>query len=387
MFQKFFTDTIENKFIKSILYNTNLPNIETADVGDYLIKDAYYIYKTSIIKCTNSGYLFKSLDGDFPIATYDFIKRYSPGDYYLGITDRFVSRYNYYDPETHGYLGKYLRYIRGLYGVDLMPFYNCFNYSIISGYELKKNAKTIASDPNVVIEQVENSSNYKLIAIPIKYNRTYTISIDCMAEVFVKAGLYSRFGMIEKSNFNDSGIIKNSTSYINPFTYKVDISSYSDGSNIKKDLYDYQKCLYLFIQLPSSNTSTITVLEGDYTNRGHIISNLSEIDSATNKELNRTFVKNISLLTINDGNTYAFSSRLIEYLLRNVIDSEDPIYKNVATIQYLTNNKATGEWSNMLRADIFDRLQEINTMKDITGFADKDAEKYLTQQKLREVNK
>ena len=54
MFQKFFTNTIESKFIKYLLSKTPLPLYPTISDGDYMVKDCIYIYRTSIIKCKKS---------------------------------------------------------------------------------------------------------------------------------------------------------------------------------------------------------------------------------------------------------------------------------------------------------------------------------------------
>lgn len=57
MFQKFFTKTIESKFIKNLLSNTLLPTYKVVNSEDYLFKDSIYIYKDYVIKCTKSGYI------------------------------------------------------------------------------------------------------------------------------------------------------------------------------------------------------------------------------------------------------------------------------------------------------------------------------------------
>ena len=147
--QSFFTDTIESKFVKSLLYNTPLPLIPTVREGSYIVKDSLYIYNAYIIKCTMSGvvegeYLTAGDDtlasNDLlvgyggGVAKYDIVKPYTFGEA-SDITERFLSKYGYYDTDTHTFLGKYLRCIRDIYGVDLMPFYNCFNYIKIKGHD------------------------------------------------------------------------------------------------------------------------------------------------------------------------------------------------------------------------------------------------------------
>ena len=48
MRQKFFTSTIQGRFIKALLHNTYLPIYNTISYGDYVIKDFIYIYKKGL---------------------------------------------------------------------------------------------------------------------------------------------------------------------------------------------------------------------------------------------------------------------------------------------------------------------------------------------------
>ena len=71
-----------------------------------------------------------------------------------------------------------------------MPFYNCFNYTLIQDILLTLDMKKLdeynkETDPmkKLKLEQkgyeIGSDPNYKLVAIPIKFNKTYTIAIDC----------------------------------------------------------------------------------------------------------------------------------------------------------------------------------------------------------------
>ena len=61
MLKEFFKDDVESKFIKSIVSSTPFPIYNTVRYGDYIIKDAFYIYRTYVIKCLSSGYLLEEL--------------------------------------------------------------------------------------------------------------------------------------------------------------------------------------------------------------------------------------------------------------------------------------------------------------------------------------
>lgn len=41
-----------------------------------------------------------------------------------------------------------------------------------------------------------------MIAIPIKYNKTYTIAIDCAFPVLMKSVLYGNLGMVQDTGYS-----------------------------------------------------------------------------------------------------------------------------------------------------------------------------------------
>ena len=127
--QKFFTNSIESKFIKALLYNTDIPMIDCVVDNDFIFSGYYYIYKNYLILCTETG----NLSNNFKIINNFYFK-----DKKDNITEKYINKYQYYDSETHLYLGKYLRYLKAEKGIDLMPFYNCFNYTTISAQSQHK---------------------------------------------------------------------------------------------------------------------------------------------------------------------------------------------------------------------------------------------------------
>ena len=50
--QKFLTDTLTGRFIKSLLYNTYLPSYRTVRENDFIISGIRYAYKEFIIEAT-----------------------------------------------------------------------------------------------------------------------------------------------------------------------------------------------------------------------------------------------------------------------------------------------------------------------------------------------
>lgn len=169
-----------------------------------------------------------------------------------------------------------------------------------------------------------------------------------------------------------------------PYVYSLPITSHSQQVD-EYDLYNYEKNLYLIIQLPIANQSSIVVLEGDYSdNNIPPIINMGEVDKIKVGQLNQALLGKQSLLQINDSISYAFSNRLIEYLALNVIDSIDSITENTIRVQkYMgaLDTSIKGAWSNKLRIDIFNKVYNDYTSDriDINGFVDKETEKIITR--------
>lgn len=445
MFQRFFTDTIENKFIKALLKNTPIPVYSSLSRNDFAIAGCVYVNKQGIMRCIKTG----KEDAKFiRLSPYIFGKHIKP------YTEKYVSKYNYYDTKTHEFLGNYLRLYRDLFDIDLMPFYNCFSYRFFEDlYLTTENSKGYV---------LENNINYKLAAIPIRFDKKYTIAIDSTTNVLLKACLHDDIGnMVIKQNgldfvsteylkdceidaeingnkyetTNDGVIDVPQTSFGSPIKFEIKLDSDNMTDTYKRKVKLLEKYLYLIIQLPVNNSSSITVLEGDYTNidyntniynieknyyiddglereyinKDKIIENIlsngtdyiqsniaynttsddalnmviSLLDESNSNVKNKFLLSDLSLLEINTESVYAFSDRLIEYLLLNVVDSEDSIDNNTIKLQNifeLFNRKdiAPGVWTNRLRYLIYkDYMLSENSKIDINGFVDKDIEKMV----------
>ena len=468
MKQKFFTNTIQSNFIKSIIYNTPIPLLNTVNDSSYLIEGNLYIYKNNIIKCTKSGIIkmpevengytpyyrngeiiilndseiseessgdFSSdirvsndslivseevgyykegdahinysgmyndeqitlnIDSNYTINKFELILKncviltpckfkvinnYKFGKYYPKFTELYHSSIDYYDSVTHEYLGKLLRCYRDIYDVDLMPYYNCVTGDYIS---------------NVVIYPTrikkEDSKDYKTFKIPIKYNTTYTLAMDCnytvkVAPILINNGFiienvkyYTDNGSSEGIELNDE-LIKDNIYYFNSLSFKqpVTVGITTLNKDLKSILQKYEKYLYLLIQVPKGNDSSIVLLEGNYTNvsTNHIY-NIENINNLNNLELSKLFTTNLSLLQMNDNVTYPYADRLLEYLLLAVINNTDLITDNIKRTQdlFISVNSVPGVWDNILRSNVYLNYQKTKDAKqlDLNGFVDKDTE-------------
>ena len=336
MFQEFFTDTLMSRFIKHLLRATNLPVYHLVDEDTDLVAGCKYIYKEFIIECKTSGRL-KLYDRDvlypsdtiypsntlFPGYRYE-VAQFKVLDYYREddpqIHYNFHSKYMYYDPETHYYLGEYLRYLKDRTNLNLMPYYNCFNYQALENISLDN-----SSDKKYKLEKPDNK---KLLAIPVKFGRYYTVAIDSNTPVEMRTLVYDKSignvgkGIISDSYYSDEIIdyeFFSKTLFTDPILRYVPFPS-------NPQLYSQEKNLYLVIQLSADNDSSIVVLEGNYLGSWD---NTQINYDQDNDTVQQHKYRKPSLLHFNCKASFAFSDRLIEYLLLNVINPTEDISQNI----------------------------------------------------------
>lgn len=291
----------ESYFIKNLLYSTFLPLLRTVRENDYIIKDRLYIYKCNIIKCTNSGYIpvkntnldmaqypesilrktddekikigqvyysiskgiIKEIIGtagdtrspisegwfEQNVASYNII-----GEYYFGekngkLCSNFLSSSEGYDYKTHEKLGQYLRSLRDMYGLNLLPLYNCFSNQPVRNLHIT----------NTSIEKTSKDYSVKVFKVPIRFNTDYTICMEnigmtTFAPAFIRHGTLlklnnNRFGngldatnKYIKLNHNDVIHNKPNLRFKNPIKIRFD--------NIPKNkIIHYSK--YTYTELPS----------------------------------------------------------------------------------------------------------------------------------------
>lgn len=384
MFQKFATDTLVSRFIKNLVYSTQIPKYKFVSKGDWITADCLYCFNTNVIRCTTSG--FVGAGAKYKAVNKFYIK--DPDVLVSNISElianKTLSKNTYYDYETHEQLGEYLRYIRGIYGIDLMPFYNCFSGRYSSTFYIKDGKYHEGINDNV-----------QIALLPIKFNKTYTIAVDCEGVLDILPVMFSGgipLKMICDGLLTDLSealegfhVQKCYSQFNKPFTYSLDIKD----SSLAKFFEQNERCLHLAIQLPIKNTSSLTILEGDYTNlQANRIIDTAYVDRLTEKEINEVYLSELSLLKMNDTNSYAFSDRLVEYLLKNVIDPSEEIDGNIVLLQGALGlldspNISRGVWSNILRYDAYNVYKSLYTKNsslefiDINGFTDKDVEKVL----------
>lgn len=385
--QKYYENTMQSKYIKSLLFNSFLPTIPTLSEGDIAIEGNTYILKNKICKCTKTGAYKIAPTGAVTsdIATFDFIQNYSFGSYYPKITTNHVSNTDYYDSETHEQLYKFLRCYKDIMGINLLPFYNLYSGDLTTNI----NIRYTDDGKGYVYSKVYD--DVKLVKVKIQFNRKYTIAIDCSSEVWIAPVFMIKDYFLTRRddegdvsitdefiNINDKVTRYNNLSFKNPIVFEVD--------NLRPDFARYEKYLSLIIKLPKDNESSIVVLDGDYTNicKNNVL-NMENIDEEiTRYELNNTLLSDLSLLQLNTNTSYPFASRLFEYLLFYPITEYDNISDNIERIQrglsYRKSDKYTpGVWNDYTRTKAFKYSMNSNKIRhlDLNGYIDKDTESIL----------
>lgn len=310
-------------------------------------------------------------------------------------------------------------------------------------------------------------TRYKIYMVPVKLFSNYTIAIDSCHGIEMFCGLYNT--ELDSSAKNKDLIKRtyqklNKTVFSQPFLYKklnvdfwnhnIDTSISDDGSgtiaflnpNImtRWDINNREQDLKLFIKVPAAIKSSIVILEGDYRHSNdtcyapnenkkwyykqnssivnlsgpttyHCVRNDKDVKlwHEDNVELNAGIfapVSKLQLLAFNDGDSYPFADRLIEYLSGSAITPADEIPDNIKRIQQVMNDnqyyfKISGIWENRMQKIIYDYIMNSgpvivnnagvledlrhgyhrtightskSNLYDVLGYVDKDAEKWYS---------
>ena len=255
MFQKFYSDTLGSRYIKSLLAQTPVPLFDCVVDGDHLVAGCYYVYRHFIIQCVSSGILaveetenlvpsdnlypsvFLFPKTGYKAATF-FVKSYL--DYQdKKIFGTFKSSTNYYDSETHYYLGRYLRYLYATEGLNLFPFYNVYNSTFLSDVELH------TTELKGVDISRTSSQTSKVVAVPIRFGHTYHIALDCPTTVLMRACIHDDTGYVSEESFTDSSLksaLTNSAKiythlrFDSPVTFRIEVDSF-EGMSLQHNLF------------------------------------------------------------------------------------------------------------------------------------------------------
>lgn len=354
--------------IKQILHEFNLPQCEVYNPNKHYLNNQLVINKGTISKVTETGLI--------PIMNYKF------GDYIPNLTKNLEINSMLYDSYTHKYLGEFLRFIKDYKGINLMSMYNCFTY---------ESPKRLKFELNDTIKFDTDEKGYNIFMLPVKFGQEYTIGIDYHGEISMCCGFYDNTNLLiehDSSGFMKQSFFKKAGLRFNhPFIYKVP----NNISSFKLSLQE--KNLKLFIKVPSTCTSSIVVLEGNYLKNCELI--LGENKQTLGNKLfeykyndicygNFDYMTKLQLLSFNSKIKYLLADRLLEYLSNNVITPLDEIDINIKNLQskmydykLIPYINTYGIFDNDMRKALYRFSIDkniINKKFDLLGYCDKDIE-------------
>ena len=331
-------------YIKEVLHNFNLPTIDVYVEGKTLIDGRCYIKNNNISK-------YQKKTGEF-IKLVDF----EYGKYILNSTINLKMNSSIYDIYTHEYLGEYLRFVRDYHKLDLMPLYNCFSYrtALEFNYSLDLDGNSFALNTS--------DTHFNYFLVPVKFDQEYTIAIDSTVPYELCTLIYTGNELLDisKELINESYKSIPGSLFSKPFLYKTPTATDSNS------YWKYEKNTKLLLKLPKKIDSSIVVLEGNYLNNtnicgGVLISDyiIDEEDLDIKPSYKISPPTKLSLLSVNDGITYPFSDRLVEYLLKNAITPIDDIDDNIKRVQdSIYQNRifrgVYGVWDSNLKNEIYE---------------------------------
>lgn len=336
-------------YIKELLTNFNLPVFEVYKPGvTKVYGNTHYILDRDLI-LTNSD-LADGTDGlsALPVSGYKYVTAFGYNQAELNITKHLKLNSILYDSYTHEYLGDFLRFYRDYTGVDLMMLYNCFSDRILTN--LKYNTFDSAD------------SNHKIYALPVKFNKKYLIGIESALPVEVACGLYRDNNQITTLELTD--LFQRTYKCFNTMSFMKPVE-YSTFMPVSRKLKDYEPCLKMYIKVPADLRSSISVVEIDAAStrfQQHVDGTVPDIALPEDRFMVE-YPSKLSLFKLNDGTSYPFADRLVEYLLGNAITSEEIIGDNIGRVQeqllsnqqliqngtMLHNYKHYGVWSDEIR--------------------------------------
>ena len=387
-----------------VLYETQIlyaPYIKDNIIQEYIkLGENNYEWRPHHFNLPNHDKVHKYND-----STSSNVEPYLYGVKKLNYTKTLQIKNNIYDSYTHEYLGDYLRFQRDYNGINLMSLYNCYSNRTADDLEFK-----FTTINGTLTEFNTKNTGYKILMIPVKLFKQYTIALQCESVVEVCCGMYSVYQDKRAKFVALPGMtyeFYNNIQFISPVLFdklSYDYLLAEGGEQLISNIAQNEDNLKLFIKIPSSAKTSIVVLEGDYRgfNQSHLSINNSKLTRVTNHTLvtyenvsklaPEDLISPLQLLQMNTGESYPFSDRLIEYLVDNMVLPTDEIPDNIKRIKTVVglNIESDAElagklsanetWSAILTPLLYNQMvNEHNTFelnRDILGYCDKATEKY-----------
>lgn len=347
MYYKFNDSNLGVSFIKELLHNFNLPKCSVLKDKEY--KDKLYI--------KDHHFYMNGVEYD----------HYIYGKEYINITEKLQIKNMSYDIKTHNWLGEYLRFYRDFKGIDLMPLYNCFGKMQPKNLALVKDV--FIGNNLVKINFNSEDTDFNYFIVPVKFNQLYTIALTSnvleLSLLLYDNVLSNDYLTLMNKNIEliqNSYQLKNGTQFSRPFIFSTFLNE-----NIIKKYIKEESILKILIKIPAAEKTSITILEGDFTNSSPYTLEL-EINGKQEYRIANNFVDYVednnslngkplcSLLELNTGESYPFATKLISYLSDVVVKGDNYNKTNIESLQNflygVVINKFKGVWDDNIKGDL-----------------------------------
>ena len=355
-------------YIKQLLKNFNLPNCRVYKDDILIANDLFYLDDNKIYLCKDNK--------------LEEVRDYKEEEFILNLTSNLKVSNLIYDSYTHKYLGKYLRFLKDYYKVDLMSMYNCFSFDAIN-YK-------------VSLGNFNSESGYTIYSVPVRFFEEYTIGIDCATDVEFIVTFVGKDGLLEvdgKNYLENRTYSKKTNCQLNhPFVFskiKSDIDAYANYEEFLKK----EENLRLLVKVPISCKSSIVIVEGNYLNTFNLNYNDNTLantiisdESLNDNNFKPNYLSKLQLFSSeNAKDNNLLADRLVEYLSKNTITSLSEYY-DIKKLQKLLiqagklDSAVYGAWDEKLRKVIYRYVNNLGLNSeyfDILSFIDKDVETSL----------
>ena len=347
--------------IKQLLKDFNLPNCRVYKEGIQVADGLCYLDDNKIYLCENGK--------------LNEVRDYKEGEYIPNLTSNLKVSNLIYDSYTHKYLGRYLRFLKDYYKVDLMSMYNCFSYDSLN-YK-------------VSIGKFQSDDGYVVYSIPVRFFEEYTIGINCATDIELLATFVGKDGLLNvgnKADVESATYCKKTNCFLNqPFVFDS-----LKNIEVSQDCLRKESYLRLLIKVPLSCNSSIIVVEGNYLDCFKVrYTDLSLPSVIITKEMlkDSSYVMNYkSKLQLfsseNSKDNNLLADRLVEYLSRNAIDPTSEYY-DIKKVQKLLiqadllDSAMYGTWDEGIRKVIYKYISNLGLNSkyyDMISYVDKDVE-------------
>ena len=353
MFYSFNEELNITGYIKEKLKEINLPGCRVIKPGLTVCPNRLYIHNDKFVKT----------DKDL---NESVISMYSPNVPVLNITTNLPIENSRYDEKTHVFLGDYLRFMNDYHKFNLLPLFNFLSPNRPKNINI--------SIPEYHIDVDTSDPKYIYYMADVRFDEVYTIAIDCDAT-------YDLFTMIYPANKIDeyhTNLIKETHKRVpgSVFNKPILYDKLTKSQDLVREYSDVEETIKLIIKLPARCKSSVSVLEGDYTNTHEsaygFLTNKVMIQPSLdplNQEVQYCLNTKLSLTNINDNKQHPFADRLIEYLTNNAISPTSDVKNNIGRLQTMVFSGKDGDrhrtfkgwydiWDGNLNSQIYHDLQQ-----------------------------